>query len=305
MIAPLVSVIIPAYNACGFICTAVESALAQTHQRVEVIVVDDGSTDDTTKVLAAIGGRIRWVSQRNQGPGAARNTGLTLATGEYVMFLDADDWILPDKLRRQLRCLAGTPSAGWAYCDVLYVDEGGRHLYRASDRFAYAKRARLEGHLFPELFPGNFIPLHAPLIRRQCLREAGPFDEDRRLIGAEDWDLLLRLSVRAQAAYISEVLAACVLRPGSLSADRTAQDRRRFDLLDKAIRTFPEEIRALGPRGRRIVADTHNWFAYHSYREGRWTDAVGRLRASLQAWPWQGRAWWYLGTARLRLTPGR
>ena len=305
MTAPLVSIIVPSYNAGRFVRRAVESALTQTHRGVEVIVVDDGSTDDTTEVLASFGNRIRWVSQANRGPAAARNTGLTLATGEYVMFLDADDWILPDKLRRQLDCLAGASSAGWVYCDILYLDEDGRHLYRASERFAYAKRARLEGHLFPELFAGNFIPVHAPLIRRQCLREMRPFDEDRQLIGAEDWDLLLRLSVRAQAAYVPEALAVCVLRPGSLSADRTAQDRPRFALLDKATRTFPEEIRALGPRGRRIVADTHNWFGYRLYREGRWTDAVGRLRASLRAWPWQGRAWWYLVTAHLRLELGR
>jgi glycosyltransferase involved in cell wall biosynthesis len=294
MTAPLVSIIIPAYNARRFVRTAVESTLAQTHQRVEVIVVDDGSTDDTAAVLASIRNRILWVSRANGGPAAARNTGLTLATGEYVTFLDADDRILPDKLRRQLHCLAGTPSAGWVYCDVLYVDEGGRHLYRASERFAYAKRARLEGHLFPELFSGNFIPVHAPLFRRQCLREVEPLDENRRLIGQEDWDLLLRLSVRAEAAYVPEVLAECLVHSGSLSANPTARDRGRFHTLDKAARIFPDQIRALGSQGRRIVADTHNWFGYHSYREGRWTDAVGRLRASLRVWPWQGRAWFLL-----------
>lgn len=305
MSAPLVSVIIPAYNDRRFVRTAVESVLAQTHQAVEAIVVDDGSTDDTPEVLASFGKRIRWVSQANRGPAAARNTGLTLAAGEYVTFLDADDRFLPDKLRRQLGCLSETPSAGWVYCDVLFVDEGGQRLCCASERFAYARRARLEGDLFPELFPGNFIPFHAPLIRRQCLRDVGPFDDDRRLIGVEDWDLLLRLSVRARAAYVPEVLAECLVRSGSLSADPSARDRRRFDLLDKASRTFPEEIRALGSLGRRIVADTHNWFGYRLYRERRWRDAVGRLRASLWAWPWQGRAWCYLGTARLRLALDR
>lgn len=304
MIAPLVSVIIPAYNACRFVCTAVESALAQTHQRVEVIVVDDGSTDDTTEVLASFGNRIRWVSQVNRGPAAARNTGLALASGEYVTFLDADDRFLADKLYRQLHCLAGTPAAGWAYCDILYVDEAGRHLCRASERFAYAKRTRLEGDLFSELFAGNFIPVHAPLFRRQCLKEVEPLDEDQRLIGQEDWDLLLRLSVRSRAAYIPEVLAECLLRSDSLSADLALRDRGRFHILDKATRTFPDQIRALGCQGRRIIADAHNWFGYCLYRERRWTDAVERLRASLRTWPWQGRAWWYLGLAHLRLALG-
>jgi len=301
---PLISVIIPAYNARTFISAAVESVLAQTHPAVEVIVVDDGSTDRTLDALAAFQGRIRSLRQPNRGPAAARNAGLALAGGEYVMFLDADDWILPDKLRRQVACLAGSPAVGWVFCDVVYVDRSGRHLFRASERFAYARRARLDGDLFSELLPGNFIPVHAPLFRRRCLAEVGLFDEDPRLIGVEDWDLLLRLSVSAPAAYIPDVLAACVLHPGSLSADPVARDRRRFDLLDKATRIFPDRIRVLGRLGRRIVADTHNWFGYRLYREGRWTEARGRLRASLRVWPWQRRAWWYLASAHLHQARG-
>ena len=219
---PLISVIIPAYNARNSISAAVASALTQTHPAVEVIVVDDGSTDHTLDALAPYQGRIHSLRQPNRGPAAARNAGLALAGGGYVTFLDADDWILPDKLRRQVTCLAGSPAVGWVFCDVVYVDGNGRHLYQASERYAYARRARLDGDLFSELLAGNFIPVHAPLIRRRCLAEAGPFDEDPRLIGVEDWDLLLRLSVSAPAAYLPDVLAACVLHPGSLSADPAA-----------------------------------------------------------------------------------
>lgn len=301
---PLISVIIPAYNARPFICTAVESVLSQTHPAVEVIVVDDGSTDDTPDALAGFEARTRVLRQANRGPAAARNAGLACARGEYVMFLDADDWILPEKLRRQVTCLAASPSVGWVYCDVAYVDEQGRHVTLASERFAYERRSRLEGLLFPELLPGNFIPVHAPMIRRHLLTDVGPFDEDRRLIGVEDWDLLLRLSLRAPAAYLPEVLAGCLLHSSSLSADPVARDRRRFDLLDKATRVFPEQIRVLGRPGRRLVADTHNWFGYRLYRERRWAQARERLQASLRAWPCQGRAWWFLFRC-LALTAGR
>jgi glycosyltransferase involved in cell wall biosynthesis len=304
MTSPLVSIVIPAYNAATSLNTAVESVLAQTYAGVEVIVVDDGSTDDTPSVLARLGQRVRWTRQANRGPGAARNRGLGLARGAYIMFLDADDWILPEKVERQVQRLDGCASAGWVYCDVKYVDEGGRLLRLASDQFAYRDRDQLDGFLFPQLFQGNFIPVHAPLFRRQCLDEAGPFDEDPQLIGVEDWDLLLRLAIRCRATYLPEVLAACVIRAGTLSSDPPARDRRRFGLLDKAIQTYPEEIRALGWRGRRIVADTHNWFGYKLYREGRWADARARLRASLRAWPLQGRAWWYLSSSRLHLAIG-
>ncbi len=302
---PIVSVIIPDYNARPWIRTAVGSVLDQTHPAVEVIVADDGSTDDTLGALTGFQGRVRSLRLANRGPAAARNAGLALARGEYIMFLDADDWILPEKVRRQLACLAAAPSIGWVYCDVAYRDENGQPLYHASERFGYVSRACLDGDLFPELFPGNFIPMHTPLFRRQCLEMVGSFDEDPRLNGAEDWDMLLRLSVSTRAAYSPEVLAVCVLHPGSLSVDRAALDSGRFHLLDKATRTLPERIRALGWRGRRIVADTHNWFGYRLYREGRWADALGRLRASLAAWPWQGRAWWYLGSAHLRLVRGQ
>jgi hypothetical protein len=221
------------------------------------------------------------------------------------MFLDADDWILPEKVERQVQRLTVCAPAGWVYCDVKYVDEGGGLLCLASDRFAYCKRGRLDGYLFPQLFQGNFIPVHAALNRRQSKDNTAPDDENQRLIGVEDWDLLLRVAVRFQASYLPEVLAACVIRPGSLSADPSARDCRRFDLLDKAVGTFPEEIRALGWRGRRIVADTHNWFGYRLYEEGRWSDALARLRASLRTWPLQGRAWWYLSSSHFHLAMGQ
>lgn len=293
-VSHLVSVIIPTFNSAPHLPRAIQSVLAQTYPAVDLIVVDDGSMDETQAVLAGFGSRLRHIRQENRGPAAARNHGVALSRGEYVMFLDADDWILPEKLARQVRFLMTSPSAGWVYCDVTYVDERGQHVCLASERFAYARRTRLDGDLFPELLPGNFIPVHALMIRRHCLVEAGPFDEERRLIGVEDWDLLLRLSLRTRAAYLPEVLAGCLLHSGSLSADPAARDRRRFNLLDKAIRTFPDQIRALGRPGRRLVADTHNWFGYRLYQEGRWANALERLRASLRAWPWQGRAWWFL-----------
>lgn len=133
MTTPLVSVIIPAYNCASSIRKAVESVLTQTHQILDVIVVDDGSTDGTPDLLATLGNGIRWVRQANRGPGAARNSGLGLARGEYVMFLDADDWILSDKLTKQVRLLAESPSVDWVYCDVAYVDEGGRQVCLASE----------------------------------------------------------------------------------------------------------------------------------------------------------------------------
>ena len=108
-------------------------------------MVDDGSTDGTAEALRGFGDRVRWFAQANRGPAAARNLGLAHARGEVVMFLDADDWILPHKLERQLPLVWSTPRAPWTYCDIEYVDEKGGPVGLASARFGYAARPRLGG----------------------------------------------------------------------------------------------------------------------------------------------------------------
>lgn len=285
---PRVDVIIPAYNASMWIRRAVESVLHQSHHECEIIVVDDGSSDKTPEILDAMGKKIRWVQQPNHGQASARNRGLSMASGEFVMFLDADDWIFPDKLEHQLRIFSQIPSLGWVYCDIQYVDEDEGFLYKASDRFAYAKRSRLDGNLFSELFHGNFIPIHAPLFRRKCLDDVGHFDENPSLL--EDWDLLLRMSAKEIASFIPTTLAACRVHSDSHSSDADARERRRFASLDKARQLFPQHIRAMGTTGRRAVANIHNWYGYAAHDTKDFPEACRRLSESLAMWPFQGKA---------------
>lgn len=290
--APTVSVIIPAFNASAFVHRAINSVLLQTYHPVDIIVVDDGSTDDTIEILLPYENLVRIYRQENKGPAAARNLALRNAYGRYIMFLDADDSILPEKLSRQVAILESIPHIGWTYCDIEYVNQSGEHLYLASKRFSYVNRRSLNGILFPDLLRGNFIPVHAPLMRRESLFAAAPFDEDKKLIGVEDWDLLLRLSSHCETLYTSDVLAQCVVHSESLSADSKAREYRRFSLLDKAINNHRQAIRALGVPGLKVIADTHNWFAYRSLEAGSWKEAVYRLRLSIAAYPFQRRALW-------------
>lgn len=126
---PRVSVIIPCYNTARYVKETIESVLNQTRQDFEIIVVDDGSTDDSHNVIASINDqRIRYHYQPNQGLAAARNTGLALATGEFVAFLDADDFFLPEKLARQIAALDSQPEVGLVAGGHLYVDEFGNSL---------------------------------------------------------------------------------------------------------------------------------------------------------------------------------
>jgi glycosyltransferase involved in cell wall biosynthesis len=291
------SLIIPAFNHARFLGAAIDSALAQTLGAVDVIVVDDGSTDDTPAVLARYAGRVRVLRQPNRGLSSARNAGLAAARGTFVAFLDADDVMAPTKLAAQLEVLERSPAIGWTYCDVLMETVATGATARASERFGYAARA-LDGWLFPELIHGNFIPAIAPLVRRTALEAAGGFDE--RLTALEDWDMWLRLSLIAEARYTPAVLVTYRIRPGGMSEDRARMDRSRFQVLDKISRTRPVALESLGNVGRRIIADTHNWLGKEAYASGDWREARRRFAASVLTVPWQREAPWLLGKSLVR-----
>jgi glycosyltransferase involved in cell wall biosynthesis len=292
-----VSLVIATYNHARFLGAAIDSAVAQTLEGVEVVVVDDGSTDDTEAVLARYGGRLRVIRQPNRGLAAARNAGLAAASGTYVSFLDADDVLLPTKLAEQAAILDRAPTVGWTYCDVLIETTAAGAEMRASERFGYGARM-LEGWLFPELIHGNFIPAIAPLVRRTVLDAAGGFDE--RLTALEDWDLWLRLSLIAEARYSPAVLVRYRVHPGGMSEDRSRMDRNRVRVLDKLCRARPEAVEGLGAVGRRIIADTHNWLGKEAYARGDWTEARRRFAASLVTVPWQRQAPMLLGLSLVR-----
>jgi glycosyltransferase involved in cell wall biosynthesis len=292
-----VSLIIATFNHARLLGDAIDSALAQTLAGVDVIVVDDGSTDDTPAVLARYAGRIRVLWQPNRGLAAARNTGLAAARGAYVAFLDADDVMAPAKLAEQVAVLERAPTIGWTYCDVLIETVATGATVRASERFGYAARV-LEGWLFPELIHGNFIPAIAPLVRRTALDAAGGFDE--RLTALEDWDLWLRLALLAEARYTPAVLVSYRIQPGAMSEDRARMDRNRFRVLDKLCRTRPAALEGLGAVGRRVIADTHNWLGKEAYASGDWGEARRRFAASVLTVPWQRQAPLLLGLSLVR-----
>ena len=295
-----VSLVIATFNHARLLAEAIDSALAQTLDAVDVVVVDDGSTDDTPAVLGRYGGRIRVLRQPNRGLAAARNAGLAAARGAYVAFLDADDVLAPTKLAEQVAVLERQPNVGWTYCDVLIETVATGAKARASERFGYGARV-LDGWLFPELIHGNFIPAIAPLVRRTVLDVAGGFDE--RLTALEDWDLWLRLALIAPARYTSAVLASYRVQPGGMSEDRSRMERNRFRVLDTLYRTRPTAVEGLGSVGRRIIADMHNWLGKDAYARGDWAEARRRFAASLATVPWQRQAPKLLGLSLVRGGP--
>lgn len=201
------SVVIPAYNASGTLANAIESALAQTVAPVEIVVVDDGSSDDTSAVSEKYAPRVRTIRQINAGPGAARNRGILETTGEWVAFLDADDTWLPRKMERQL-VMTSIPEAG-------VIHATGNPIHSDNNRFAPSRIT------FDDMWRANFITLSSAIVRRVTFDSVGRFDEHRDLIGVEDRNLWLRIAASPWLILTwPENLVRYTPAPGNLSSQQ-------------------------------------------------------------------------------------
>lgn len=186
---PLVSIIIPTYNAKKWLREAVDSALAQTYTQCEVIVVDDGSTDGTREWLTeAYGQRIRYVHQVNGGTASARNLGLKHARGEFIQFLDSDDLLGPEKVASHVECLVSNPEVDIPLGRVLWFYDNRPDCLFEWDRMSHYQAK----DFLREMVYEGFILIHSALSRRACLDRVGGFDES--LSDCEDWDYWLRVA---------------------------------------------------------------------------------------------------------------
>lgn len=193
---PLVSVVIPTHNREDFIASAIDSVLGQAYQNIDIVVVDDGSTDGTVRVLSRFADRITVVSQTASGPGAARNAGVRRSTGDFVAFLDSDDMWLPGKLQRQMK-LFSDPNVGMVGCGERGIDLSGNLLYESPGRGEISFEALT---LRCANMPGGTSGL---IVRRELLEKHGLFDPS--LPRSQDWDLMLRLARTTTVSSVREV----------------------------------------------------------------------------------------------------
>jgi glycosyltransferase involved in cell wall biosynthesis len=242
---PTVSVIMPCFNHGQFLAESVLSILRQTHADLELIIVDDCSTDKSAQVIAdfaAKDGRVKGIRHPlNQGLSRSRNDAMQAAKGEFVAFCDSDDVWEPAKLEVQVNLLRNAPDYGLAYCDTLIIDENSRPTgTRFSERYPPPKSP--SGWLFQDLLATNFVNIQSVLLRKECVQRIGPFDESIEWV--QDWWYWVRLSRRYRFLYSHEPLARYRVHSRSTNlVHRRAYCVNRF----KVFRRMLREYRDLAP----------------------------------------------------------
>lgn len=299
-----VSVVIPSYNCAAYIRDTLLSVVNQTERDLEVIVVDDGSTDDTLRIvqaMAAEDSRISVITQPNSGtPSVGRNKGIRAAQGEFITFLDADDLYRPQKIERELDCFARCPEVdvvfgdlSWFYQDPVAEKYPGRHQELGLLKQAAAFLENIDGNLYrctPDFYKFmstqiTSVNTQTIMIRRSLLlQEIMPFREDWRV--GEDIDLWFRLARRARLGYVYESLAYYRQRPGSLMRDdehalvgfiraHGANLERGRDVFSAA------EIDTIKSR----LAQQHVHLGYLYFRQGRMAEARASYRRARELSP--------------------
>jgi glycosyltransferase involved in cell wall biosynthesis len=234
-----VSAIIPTYNYGRFLREAIDSTLAQTYPALEVIVVDDGSTDDTPQILASYGDRIRAIRQENLGVGAARNTGIAAAQGEYLAFLDSDDIWRPRKLECDVARFTADPDVGMVHCGAETFDNTGKTIS--------VSLGGLEGWVAPDLLRLDREVIAAPgsgmTVRKSIAEELGGYDP--RLQPSEDWDFCYRVACRYRVGFVPEVLVRYRLHGSGIHLNIQKMENGMLLALEKAFMSPDPAVQAL------------------------------------------------------------
>ncbi len=231
---PKVSVIIPAYNAMTYLSETLQSVIRQTFSDFEVLIVNDGSTDQIEQWVAGLSEpRVKLISQVNQGVSAARNTGITHAQGEYIAFLDADDLWEPTKLEKQVYSLEKNPAIGLVYTWTAFIDESAK----PTGVFIIS---HAEGNVWEQIVVRDMISTgSSPMIRRDCFAKVGGFDP--QISGGEDRELWSRIAACYPFAVIKECLTLYRRHPNNTTKNCQKMVQQLRQVIEKTFKSAPTE----------------------------------------------------------------
>jgi len=244
-----ISVIIPTYNNEKYISKAIDSVLSQTYQNFSIIVIDDGSTDNTKQILTRYQEKITYIYQENQGVSVARNTGIHNSNSDYIAFLDSDDEWLPRKLEMQVGILDKKKNIGLVHSNDIRISEDGKILYIDKPKAKYLN-GKISKYL---LLRKASIKTSTVLLRSTCLKKVGLFDTNLSKIGVEDRDLWIRFTKHFNAYYVDEPLVKFRICSNSMSHNREKMVKGRYYVVDKY---YPQK-RLFNIFRRRILSAIH------------------------------------------------
>jgi glycosyltransferase involved in cell wall biosynthesis len=277
----LVSVVIATYNMAGFLPLALRSALAQTYPNIEVLIIDDGSTDGTAEVVAPFlaDARVRYRTQANAGQAVAKNRGIRESTGDYVAFLDADDVWAPDKLEAQMPLFAASRAVGVVYSAFVYIDEKGNPLPHVPHNL---RRGRVSG----PLLISNFVGFGTSVVKRECFERLGSFKESLGM--GIDYDLWLRFSTQYEFDYVDRPLLYYREWPGQMSRNWNTRYLNGIEIMKDFLRDFPDAVDR--HTADEAWAHTYAGFGY-SMRASRRREALRLYLRALRFKPGYLPAW--------------
>jgi glycosyltransferase involved in cell wall biosynthesis len=281
---PLVSVVIPTYNCDRYLVQAIESVLSQTYSNIEIIVVDDGSTDQTQRVLKPYLNRIRYIHQQNHGVSAARNRGIQEASGEFIAFLDADDFFLPDKLADQVACFEAKPSLGVVSSGWYMVDEQGKEIIAEHKPWLGLSHLNLETWLlWRPVLPS------ALMLRRKWL-EANKFDT--RLRYAEDAELLIRLALTGcESAWLEKLSLGYRKHPSSATSHQNVlKQAKSFDAVYEEFFAQPDLPNSISKLEKSARYNYLVWLSWRFYQTSQLTKMSEYLCRALPYSPYSASA---------------
>ena len=272
--APSVSVVIATYNRAGFLPETLDSVLRQNFQSFEVIVVDDGSTDNTKEALRPYGDQIRYIFQENRGPSAARNAGVRLARAPWIAIQDSDDVCAPDYLKTLHEYAQGHSECGLIFANGAYL-KGKEHNRDTIIPAKKSQRLARDGVRLLDLFEKSIVRLQASLISKKCYDEIGGHDESLRI--SMDLDLTFRIFMRYPVAYLDQVVFYYRKHEGNIGANQELRLLENIKVIEKLMSSFPEAKAILGSGrvGRRLA------YRYYRLAKNRWKE--GRKQAARTA----------------------